>query len=152
MATTIHVGAAVILVDDEDYDALCAHRWYLLGRGRWRYAYNRHIGLMHRLIVKAAAECLVDHINGDTFDNRKENLRLVTRQQNSMNRGASRNNTSGRRGVTYHRSKQKWQAQIQYEGRNRYLGLFETVDEASRAYRAAASELFGEYARKDSEP
>lgn len=87
----------------------------------------------------------LDHINGIRSDNRIENLRLATPGQNAANRNLSRNNTSGSKGVTLHATG-KWQAQLQHEGKNYYLGLHVTRQAAADAYAAKAKILFGEFA------
>lgn len=103
--------------------------------------------LMHRLILLAPDTTLVDHINGDPLDNRRENLRYATQSQQNANRhrtfGASRF-----KGVYRRRDGLKWCAQCRVPGgKQRYLGSFDSEEDAARAYNAAATELFGEYAR-----
>lgn len=88
----------------------------------------------------------VDHINGDRSDNRISNLRLATQSQNNGNRRSTPGSSSRFKGVTRHKGG-KWQAQIECNGRARYLGLFATEEEASLAYQEAAVEVFGEFAR-----
>lgn len=91
----------------------------------------------------------VDHINGDAADNRLFNLREATDCQNLQNRPKQRNNTSGFKGVTWHRGGQKWLAQIRADNSSRYLGLFDDPQKAHAAYCAAAAELHGEFARTE---
>lgn len=88
---------------------------------------------------------LIDHINGVRDDNRISNLRLANFEESSRNRRASRRNTSGAKGVTFHKQTGRWQAQIGCGGRNHYLGLFNTVDLAQQAYERAAKRLHGEF-------
>lgn len=88
----------------------------------------------------------IDHINGDKGDNRPDNLRLATASQNGFNRGKQKNNTSGCKGVTWHKRDSRWQAQI-WKGRVRIqLGYFADLEDASRAYSDAAARLHGEFA------
>jgi hypothetical protein len=89
----------------------------------------------------------IDHINGRPGDNRLCNLRLATFTENAMNRGPAPNNTSGYKGVSFHKAAKKWCAQISSQGRTEYLGLFTTPEKAHAAYCAAAKELHGEFAR-----
>jgi hypothetical protein len=92
----------------------------------------------------------IDHINGVRGDNRIANLREATHSQNMANRGPQKNNKSGFKGVSQHTQTGKWIAFIKAKSGNskvRNLGSFDTPEEAHRAYRAAASELFGEFAR-----
>lgn len=86
----------------------------------------------------------LDHINGDKLDNRIENLRPVNGRQNNANRGVHGNNKTGYRGVCFHKLTGKWQATLC----GRYLGLFDTAQEASEEYEKQAAEMFGEYRRK----
>lgn len=88
----------------------------------------------------------VDHIDGDRRNNQIANLRLASNGQNLWNRKAQRNNTSGSKGVTFDRSRSKWIAQIAVDGRRHHLGRFDSIDDASAAYRCAAVKYHGEFA------
>lgn len=90
---------------------------------------------------------IIDHVNGDKSDNRIVNLRLSDTNQNHWNKTKSKNNTSGFKGVGYHKSTGMWQAQIMARKSYSYLGLFPTAEEAHQAYRDAAIKLHGEFAR-----
>jgi len=94
----------------------------------------------------------LDHINGVTTDNRIANLREVTPSQNSQNRKTPRTNTSGFKGVFFERGSnhaaKPWRAGVKMNGRRQWLGYFSTAEEASAAYEARASELFGQYKRE----
>lgn len=104
----------------------------------------------HRLawlwMVGALPTDHVDHINRDRADNRWGNLRLASRSQNMGNRSISRNNTSGVKGVIWHKDAGKWMACIKINGKRRYLGYFLDIDAAAAAYADAARQHFGEYA------
>jgi hypothetical protein len=89
----------------------------------------------------------VDHINGDKFDNRIENLREATRSQNCANRPALATSKSGVKGVCWDARKRRWIAQIRVDGVSRIIGHFESQSAAKAAYDAAAVDGFGEYAR-----
>jgi HNH endonuclease/AP2 domain len=89
----------------------------------------------------------IDHINGNKTDNRIGNLRVVTRSQNLSNRPKPRNNTSGVKGVCLHKPTGKWLARINARGISQHLGLFANIDDAAIAYKNAAFQLHGEYAR-----
>lgn len=94
---------------------------------------------LHRWVTNAPRGSVVDHINGDTFDNRKENLRVCTQQQNTAN-------TIKHKGYKKSGCKNKpYQAQINAHGQYRYLGMYETKEEAQQAYRKAHAEAFGEF-------
>lgn len=89
----------------------------------------------------------LDHVNGDRADNRISNLREATRTQNNANTPIRKNNTSGVKGVCWDKRKRKWMAQIRVRGVQRFLGYYETTEEAGEAYAAAAARYFGEFAR-----
>lgn len=90
----------------------------------------------------------IDHINGDPSDNRLCNLREATHQQNMSNIGMPKTNRSGKIGVSWHAKGRKWQAHIKVGGVNKYLGLFETVDEAHSAYMVEALSSRGDFIRE----
>lgn len=126
-------------------------RFYSSGKGKWIYAQahifkgkgNDKVVQLHRWIMDAQAGQVVDHINGDRMDNRRENLRLCTVAQNIRNQKL-RASKSGFKGVFEKRG--KWQASYTFEGKKIYIGKFSTPEEAARAYDAAAREAFGEFA------
>jgi hypothetical protein len=89
----------------------------------------------------------IDHINRIRNDNRWINLRLSTQTQNNANSKIRCNNTSGYRGVTFEKRRNKWKAQIGLNGKTIFLGDFKTPEEAHAAYCKAARELFGEFAQ-----
>lgn len=89
----------------------------------------------------------VDHINGDTLDNRRSNLRLCTVSGNNHNRMKSKNNTSGYKGVSWLKQNQKWRAYIKVNSKDKHLGCYLDKEDAARAYDKAAKEYFGEFAR-----
>ena len=104
---------------------------------------------VHRLIFLLHHGYLpkyVDHINGNKQDNRSENLREATRCQNMMNVGKTALNTSGFKGVSFHKRSNKWIAQIKQNKKHFYLGSFETAEEAHESYKRKAIELHGDYA------
>lgn len=140
------------LVDDEDFDRLGPRGWRVItGYARKKFKCadgKRHWFGMHRLVIHAPAGVDVDHVNGDPFDNRRANLRLANDSLNAANRRLlTAVNTSGFRGVVFHRLLGKWQAGIKCRGRSIYLGVFASPEDAARAYDAAARRLFGEFAR-----
>lgn len=137
-----------LLVDDDIREAL-AHRTLYLGTNGYVYFSTNRTGpiTLHSFVMGGTQAGLhIDHVNGDALDNRRDNLRFVTPQINQVNRGGlSKANTSGIRGVGYVSGlKNPWRAQITVNGKNRHLGLYATVEEASAARRAAELELWGE--------
>lgn len=85
----------------------------------------------------------VDHINGDKQDNRAENLRLSSVSENGANTSKQRRNTSGFKGVSYHKRDKRWRATLA----GSHLGYFSTKELAAEAYNNAATKLYGEFAR-----
>jgi len=88
----------------------------------------------------------IDHINGDTLDNRIENLRVASHAENGRNRGANKNNTSGFKGVYWNRLAGKWVAQTKVNRQQIYLGTYETPEDAHAAYCRAVDVLHGDFA------
>jgi hypothetical protein len=102
---------------------------------------------MHRLINKTGKLEICDHINHNTIDNRKENLRNCTKQENNMNVAQNRkNNTSGYKGVFWHNRDQTYEASIRYMDKQIYLGRSLDIKECARIYNEAALKYFGEFA------
>ena len=142
------------IVDDDDWIRLLKYNWhyhsagYAVGGGNY-YGKNKiPQTYMHRLITGAKKGEEVDHINGNKLDNRKGNLRIVTKSENAMNKSIStKNNTSGFKGVSFYKRLSKWQAYVHKNGKCICLGYFETREQAAKAYDIAAKEYYGEYAR-----
>jgi len=89
----------------------------------------------------------LDHINCDRADNRIKNLRVATRSQNHANVGRRSHNTSGFKGVTWHKRDRHWRSQIKHAGTLHHLGSFSDPALAHEAYCRAARQLFGKFAR-----
>ncbi|MCC8367082.1 HNH endonuclease [Xenorhabdus sp. PB61.4] len=94
----------------------------------------------------------IDHINGDTKDNRIENLREATRQQNSWNRSIATNNTSGYKGVSQCRQTQKWKAQIKHNNKIIVIGVYDSPEKASRDYESNAIRFRKEFHKDTTTP
>ena len=109
------------------------------------YLVHRVIWEMHHGPIPEGIE--IDHRNGVRADNRIENLRLATEQQNAWNAKRRSDNSSGVKGVHPHKSTGKWAAQIQHEKKKIHLGLFDSVEEAAAARMTAQAVYHGEYAR-----
>jgi hypothetical protein len=112
-----------------------------------RSPFDRRKILMHRVITNAPEGVLVDHIDGNTLNNQRSNLRLCTNQQNGMNRKPRQNGSSRYKGVTWNPSNRCWVAQIKAAGNIQYLGSFKDERDAAREYNNAARQHFGEFAR-----
>jgi hypothetical protein len=97
------------------------------------------------MIMEPKEEEYVDHIDGNTLNNQRSNLRIVNRFQNGMNQGKHKNNTSGYKGVNSNGF--NYMARIRVNGERIYIGTYSTVEEAGRAYDNKAKELHGEFAK-----
>ena len=138
----------VSVFDEIDLYLVAKHKWhYANGYARRHNGYGKTCVLMHREILKARKGQVVDHINGDKLDNRRCNLRICTISENGQNSTLPINNISGYKGVSWHKVKNKWIAQVMKEGKQYFLGYFETAQEAAHAYNEGATLLHGEFAR-----
>lgn len=142
------------LVDDDDFESVSLKSWHLTKNKnkiypRCSYWQDGRIvnKRLHNYLLKSREGLVIDHINGNTLDNRRENLRYVTQKVNAQNRVKNPSNKSGTRGVHFDkgrkrpsggwRTKPRWVASIYYEGKQLYLGGFEKKDEAIKARKEA---------------
>ena len=135
-------------VDAADYEALSQYKWTALVTGSKVYAIRAEKGktiLMHREIMNAPDDRVVDHIDGNGTNNRRANLRVCTRAQNLYN-SKPRPSRSQYKGVRYDKRKQKWVAEITHRGKKHYLGSFNEEIQAAKAYDPQARQLFGPFA------
>lgn len=146
------------LVDLEDYDFLKDFSWCAKKQEKAMYTHTRMLKngrscmvLMHRFILekhhKELSKMDVDHINRNTLDNRKQNLRICTRAQNRGNSSRDEERSkSGYRGVCMSSNYKKWQSQIVVNGKHHWIGTFSSKVEAALAWNKRAKELLGEFA------
>jgi hypothetical protein len=134
-------------VDDDDFAYLNQWKWSITS---WGYVV-RTIGLrglrkqvrMHREVMKVTNKnYLVDHIDGNTLNNQKSNLRVCNHKENSRNQRMHKRSSSGFKGVTFKKASSCWVAQVA----TKHVGLFAKKHHAAMAYDMAAKDLFGEYA------
>ena len=140
----------VAIVDEDDYERVSKYKWWVVEKPRTKYAMGYVEGdqvLLHRFIADAPPGTMMDHINRDGLDNRKSNLRFVTRSQNGANceKRRSVGVTSTYKGVYYNRDNKRWVGRVKVNGESirRY---FATEIEAAHARDEMAKEHFGEYA------
>lgn len=156
----------VVIIDDDDFEKIAKFKWRVGDCSRGKNKNSRYYArsqvylgsvgnkpkvkpiFMHRMILGLKRKGEVDHINGDSLDNRKENLRIVSHQQNCWNscKKKSANNTSIHKGVGRQKGTKPWRARIVSGGKRIHLGSFATEIEAAKAYDEAAMITFGEYA------
>jgi len=163
------------LVDDEDFEELNQYKWcaYIDKKnGMYRamrsvvIQYNPKMKtkgiIMHRAILGIVDPKIhVDHIDGNSLNNTRANLRKATPTQNGANRRTSKANTSGYRGVCFRKKsgtdrygnklpfpKKEWVAQININGKRVGLGYFTTAEEAARAFDKAAKMIYGDFCGK----
>lgn len=143
------------IVDDDSYEYLNKWKWHCTSRN---YAMRtemingrKHGVLMHRFIMNAEKGVEVDHINHNTLDNRKENLRICTRNENEHNRSKTnienpRNYSSKYKGVAINKQNNYYEAKIIKDSKKIFIGYFEDEVVAANAYNEYAKKYFGEFA------
>lgn len=136
------------LIDSEDYERVSEFRWTT---GVYNYAANYNVRrgriILHRLVMNTPHGLSTDHINGNTLDNRKQNLRICTHAQNTYNRGKANKATSIYKGVSFSTGHQRYVAVIKINRKSIHIGNFVSEDDAATAYNFMAERLHGEFAR-----
>jgi hypothetical protein len=131
----IKVKDLEVLVDEDNWHELSNISWYINTNG---YIFNKKFGLMHRYIMKAKDDEIIDHINKKKDDNRRSNLRIASSGLNNHNKTKSKNASSKYFGVSYNKNEKKWVSIITYKGERDYIGLFKDEIDAAKAYNAKA--------------
>jgi len=145
----MNVRGFTVLIDERDMRVLSGFNWGIQTRSGISYAIagkNGKCVLMHRLIMRAPVGSMIDHINGNGLDNRRENLRFCTHAQNMANRKTHINNKTGHPGVIANSGRGKpWRVRLQLNGVKLSLGQFETKEEAIAARIDAEIKFFREF-------
>lgn len=156
-------GDFIIKADLEDLNLLQENNWSILKC--WNKKTNKEPNfyavcskrvktkykskMMHRILINAPDKMVVDHINHDTYDNRKSNLRLCTQAENLRNAKQYITNKSGRRGVCWDQSTNRWMAYIMKDYTHHTLGYFKNIDDAIECRQKAEIQYFGEFMNKE---
>jgi RNA-binding protein YhbY len=142
-------GVIKVKIDQEDLEKCSKLTWHYAKNKDSKYIQTRIKGKMvklHRYIMNINdSNLLVDHINRDTLDNRKMNLRICDYQENSFNKSIRSDNSSGFVGVDYNKSTNQWRSKIRYNGIDIHLGYFKDINEALINRVLAEEYLFKEF-------
>lgn len=138
------------LVDNADFGRVSKLAWHAkksssrADGSKVMYAARRG-AYMHQFVTGAPRGTVVDHINGDTLDNRRSNLRVTNKKLNGANRRKTAGTSSRFKGVSKRGG--KFCARVKVDGKQKHLGCFESEENAARAYDHAACESFGGFAK-----
>ena len=157
----IVINGFKVIIDGDNYEFVASHKWSV---NKWALEHsgntyfstyikelsgrNHTSTFLHRYIMGCSTGDgnHVDHINRNTLDNRRSNLRICNQSENNKNVGKRKNNKSGYKGVYWHKNRAKWRAQIKCDSSLFHIGYFLTKEEAAIAYNNKAIELHGEFA------
>lgn len=142
------ITTGVTMVDLSDIDELSKYKIYLNQANYAIVNYNNRGVSLNRFLLNPNMGLVVDHINGNTLDNRRSNLRICTFRQNSMNSRPSKNpkKSSIYKGVSLLKKYNTWRAYIVINNKQIHIGIFKTEIQAALAYNEKAKVLFGEFA------
>lgn len=134
------------IVDDEDCERVSSIKWFFDSG----YA-KRHKGMkklpMQNFVMNYEIGEEIDHINGNKLDNQKTNLRNVSHRQNAINKGLFKNSRTGYKGVCWDIVHKRYHVTLRYNGKKVFLGRYDNLIEAAKAYDEGAKKYFGEFAR-----
>ena len=148
-----NIGTNEFYFDLEDYDKIKDYWWYF-NSGYVESKQSYGVIRLSRLVMNEEnPNNIIDHIHGykTTHDNRKNNLRVSTHQQNMLNTKIRSDNTSGATGVIWDESRNKWKVNIIYNSKSHYLGRYGSFEEAVKARKKAEDKYFGEWSYDNSQ-
>lgn len=144
------------LFDSADFKLICRYNWkrycYTQSDNSPYYlisAYDKNEGTvyLHRVIFQTVSnDVIIDHINRDTSDNRKSNLRICTLLENTRNHSLRKDNSSGVTGVYWDERRKKWRACYYIGGRTKHLGYYDNFHQAVKSRLIAEKEVYGAFA------
>jgi hypothetical protein len=151
----INLAGYDVIISKSDSDRVKKKKWNRCGhknKGPYFSHGYREKGrtkqiILHRFLVDCPEGMYVDHINGNTLDCRRDNLRICTPAENSRNYPKPKTNTSGYKGVHYDKKSSKWRACIGFNNKLIHLGFFTDIEEAHNAYVKASKKYHKEYGR-----
>lgn len=132
-------------IDEDDFDLIKNYYWYLDNRNYICTKINNKVMRLQNIILFHDDKYVVDHIDGNTYNNRRQNLRICTQEENTRNRTVGKNNTSGIKGVVWNKILSKWEARINYKNKRIRIGVFGKFKDAVNARIEAEQKYFGEY-------
>lgn len=159
----IELCGYTVLIDDEDYDKIMPYTWYINQKS---LRVSRLVYFQRTYRDKNKKKCTIvlsrvilglqlydgkicDHINGNTLDNRKENLRICSKKENQRNCRKHKDNKTGFKGIYYQKGAKKYHSQISVNSKIIYLGLFNSPVDAHAAYCQASAKYHGDFGRTE---
>lgn len=142
----------VTVVNLEDLKRIANYRWFAVVTKDQPYVVSRQKGRLHRFLTKAPIGFVVDHINGDTLDNRRCNLRICSQAENVRNSSVRKTSKTGYKGVSYRKDTGKYRVRIYKNYRCFNFGHFDTLDEAVNCYNLNVQGLHGPFAKLNDRP
>jgi hypothetical protein len=143
-----------MIIDSEDLEIFKKYKWNICNKKGTLYILSfikingkRKTIYYSRVITNAPDNVIVDHIDGNTLDNRKCNLRFVNKKQNAQNMKSNKNSTSKYKGVSFDKQRKLWRVVLKVDMKQIYIGRFNLEKDAALAYNKSALQYFGEYAR-----
>jgi len=145
----------VVIIDTKDYRSIKDYSWYVNFDGHNWYVYAHipgnhkqriklHVFIAEKIFGKIPRDLEVDHINRNTLDNRRKNLRIVSHSVNCCNRGLRKDNKVGQTGVNWFKPRKRWAARISVGGKRIFLGTFKTKEQAIIARQKAEKLFYGQ--------